>query len=694
MPTITTKRILAGGAGLSLLAAALLNIPEAGAGQGAVPHSRPGHEELSFWVNHHGLIEWNVEGEIGFGDLARMLMRRRSNALAMQALRDRFVFIKPDVETLRTPDLASAEIRDGRPRWVHVPESTMATEGRLLNFPVAVANLNPAPARVRLTLGDRAVETVVPASSSAGFVLAFRGLDAGTRRVPLKIECGGTEAASQAAVTTVQRARLRVRLRDEHGRSTAARVYLTAADGLSYAPEGTIHRFAPLPAEGFFHAEDGFEIDLPAGTTRIEAVRGFETRLASREVNLVPGRETEVELKLERWFDGPAEGWFSADAHIHANYTAPVPQVITPADVRLYAHAEDLHYANMMVANSSGAFLHDEALFEGRPHPLSTARHILYWNEEMRNAGAYGHMCFFNLKTLVRPLFTGFTGTADWEDYPPNHDQAAEVQRQGGAVTYAHPGYAPTLEGASARELPVDLALGQIDAMDVLSNNPEEVSTVLWYKLLNAGMRLAVSAGTDAFTNVADHYIPGGGRVYAWLPERKLTAEAWVAAYKRGASFATNGPMLFLDVDGRRPGDTVDLPAPGTVPVRVTVRSEVPVDRLELIVNGEVRPAREQQTIRLDRSAWIAARASGPRHRLTLNDTSAFAHTSPVYVTVGGRSIRSAEDARYWVQWIDGLMARTAQRGKFASEARKQEVLNLFAKARRVYEERATNSQP
>src|SRR5439155_682156 len=115
-------------------------------------------------------------------------------------------------------------------------------------------------------------------------------------------------------------------------------------------------------------------------------------------------------------------------------------------------------------------------------------------NEEMRNRGLYGHMCFFNLKTLVRPLYTGFPDTPYADDYPANYTLAEDAQKQGGAVTYAHPGYGADLERASARELPVDLALGRIDAMDVLSNNPEDVGMELWYHLLNCGFRLAISA--------------------------------------------------------------------------------------------------------------------------------------------------------------------------------------------------------
>src|SRR6266404_6109950 len=88
MSTIARRAILSAAA-LSLLSLAALRIP---AWQGAVAMSRPGQEDLTFWVNHNGLEQLDAIGEVGFGDMARILMRRRSNADAFRKLRDRFTF--------------------------------------------------------------------------------------------------------------------------------------------------------------------------------------------------------------------------------------------------------------------------------------------------------------------------------------------------------------------------------------------------------------------------------------------------------------------------------------------------------------------------------------------------------------------------------------------------------------------------
>ena len=119
-------------------------------------------------------------------------------------------------------------------------------------------------------------------------------------------------------------------------------------------------------------------------------------------------------------------------------------------------------------------------------------------------------MCFLGLKKLVEPFYNGFRDTPHWDDYPANFPLAQEVFDQGGTVSYAHPGMIPSFEGASIKELPVDLALGHRTAMDVLSNNDENATMEMWYRLLNCGFRVAIPAGTDAFRRAPGSRGSGG----------------------------------------------------------------------------------------------------------------------------------------------------------------------------------------
>jgi hypothetical protein len=682
---------------LVLLGAALLHMPGAGGWQAAVPLSREGHENITFWVNHNGLQQIDVLGEVGFGDMARILMRRRANSEKIRGLRDRFTFGNQKMEALDTPDVFHVELTANGLAWRRKPDSFIIGADQTFNLPLIVHNLDsesrPLQARFEGTTAQSSFAPVsIPSKQASGFFLRAVESQPGPAKGRVILRSGSHELETGVAFDVRPLARLRVRLLDENGLPTAARIYLTASDGLAYAPAGSINRYTAMSAEPYFHAEGAFELDVPAGTTLIEAARGIEYELTAQTVELSAAKPTEVPIRLKRWVNMASNGWYSSDAHIHANYTAPHHQVVSPHDVRLQALAEDLNNANMMVANSSGAFIHDAQYFEGKPHSLSSENHLIYWNEEMRNSGMYGHMSFFNLKELVHPLYTGFRDTPHWEDYPANYTQAEGAQRQGGAVTYVHPTMEPTFEATSSRELPVDLALGQVDALDVLANTDEIASMQLWYRLLNCGFRLSISAGTDSFTNVADHYTAGGGRVYVYAPKGPQSEE-WVRHYKQGRSFASNGPVMSFTVNGKGPGEELELSG-GSAHIKATVSSLVPLEKVDVVINGQAvisRPAQGQREIAIDetvpvrRSSWIALRAVGPFHRLILNDVQAFAHSSPVYVSLGGKKIAHSEDARFYIDWIERLIARVEQRGRFSTAERRQEVVDLFRRALRVY---------
>jgi TolB protein len=226
--------------------------------------------------------------------------------------------------------------------------------------------------------------------------------------------------------------------------------------------------------------------------------------------------------------------------------------------------------------------------------------------------------------------------------------------------------------------------MSQADEMAVARN---------WYKLLNCGLRCAISAGTDSFVNIIYHLVPGAERVYVRTGAR-LDYAKWIAAYRQGNSFATNGPMLTLTVNGNEPGDDFHLPAgPASLIVRAEASSQLPMDRLEILVNGKVvetvSGARDRlsiaRNIPIGGSSWVAARVTGPAHRLLTNDNALFAHTSPVYCYTGERRIESREDARDILLWIDRLMDRVSSQALIRSPEQRKEVLESFRQGRAYY---------
>jgi hypothetical protein len=254
-----------------------------------------------------------------------------------------------------------------------------------------------------------------------------------------------------------------------------------------------------------------------------------------------------------------------------------------------------------------------------------------------------------------------------------------------------------------AKELPVDAALGHIDAVDVLAYPANTAETCkLWYRLLNCGLRLAATAGTDTFMNYCEQQMvsnpPAGDRVFVHV-DGAFTTESWCDGVRSGRTFVTNGPMLGLDIEGHGIGDQIAAQTGRVLHVEGTATSAVPLDRIELVVNGEVvaSAAREEgertvalsHDLRVDASCWIALRCSGAKNEAVLDPDGAFAHTSPAYVAVPGAPLACRNDAEYFIDWIERLIATTESRARFPSDAAREAVVALFRNGQAYYEELA-----
>ena len=72
-------------------------------------------------------------------------------------------------------------------------------------------------------------------------------------------------------------------------------------------------------------------------------------------------------------------------------------------------------------------------------------------------------------------------------------------------------------------------------------------------------------------------------------------------------------------------------------------------------------------------------------HELVLDSDGAFAHTSPIYVTVAGAPVASRDDAAYFVDWIERLIAVTEAKARFPSEADRDRVIAQFREGQAYY---------
>ena len=207
-------------------------------------------------------------------------------------------------------------------------------------------------------------------------------------------------------------------------------------------------------------------------------------------------------------------------------------------------------------------------------------------------------------------------------------------------------------------ELPVDVALGLVDYMEILGFSDHRNTAAVWYKLLNCGFRLPAGAGTDAMTNFASLRGPVGlNRVYVKSGPRPLDHARFLKALKAGRTFATNGPLLELTVNGKEIGSDVALKGPAKVTVKASMRSIVAVDRVEIVVNGVVvdslplsadhKSAAGTRTLTrgpqlVGRAARVerARAAAGARHLSVRDDESGVPHRRrPPAAVIGGRAV-------------------------------------------------------
>lgn len=490
---------------------------------------------------------------------------------------------------------------------------------------------------------------------------------------------------------------LRVLVEDESGNAVPARVSVRAADGKYYAPPGALMRYHAGMGQsaGFFHARGHFSLDVPAGPVRVSAYHGLEWEPAVVEANAGPDAPP-VRAVVKRRLQWQGHGWWTGEDHIHANYAGPY--YLRPEDALTMAEAEDLNVSNLLAANAEGERVYDREFFEGKSNSLSNPQHILYWNEEYRNRIVYGHMALLNLTRLIGPVYTSFAGTPHPWDYPSNTMVAEEARRANAVVDYVHPIVGQTRDPfdftVSAKELPVTAALGLVDVVDVYPWGP--VALDIWYELLNCGFRIAPGAGTDTFANWRSlNQVPGASRVYVRMPG-ELSYPGWIAGLRQGRSFVSNGPLVELTANGKGPGDVLSSPAGKPLRLEIAARAEslVPLDRLELVLNGKVIHSEavggaRTASFRLQRpvtaAGWLALRAAGAADPAHLGAT-AQAHTAAIYLQPEGKLMEPMpEAAAKFVDWIDRLTNLVEMRNNFETPQQREEVLRLIRRGRDFY---------
>ena len=514
-----------------------------------------------------------------------------------------------------------------------------------------------------------------------------------------------TEIKIEAMRYRVPTGHLNITVKDDRGLPTAARIYLTAADGKSYAPRGAFARVSSITGDHYFSSTGTFSIDLPVGSITVEAMKGFEFHPEKKQLTLAAGETVDATLNLTRLLDLAAEGWYSGDTHLHMNYGGILGA--NPNTLLLEADAEDLNVVNDLPTNWNNRLI-DLSYFTGAVDSHSLAGRILYFNEEYRPMFA-GHLGLLNLKEYLYPVYDGYVGTPYSADYPSNAEVLDKIHAQGAIGGYVHPyftkkGQDPLLfmDYYGAREFPADVALGKVDYYDLMSIwTNDYVAAEVWYKLLNLGFRIPVAAGTDAMTDYWRAPTIGSVRVYVKTPA-PLQYQGWIDGLKAGRTFVTNGPLISFRVNNEEPGGVVHLPKRSSSKVHIEAEavSILPMDALEIIENGKViatinaegsAHAKYSSDVTINSSGWLAARVTGAGKQHLLLDDSVYAHTSPIYIQKGQARPQSREDALYFVKWMNRVLELIDERKVFDTDtpAQTETVKKVYKRAREIFNQMA-----
>jgi O-glycosyl hydrolase len=390
--------------------------------------------------------------------------------------------------------------------------------------------------------------------------------------------------------------------------------------------------------------------------------------------------------------------WFAGDIHIHRN-CGDVTSIISETELTAMMEPNDLAVISVLADMGNGEVKDsrsDLPRVNGADATYSKSGRIVHWDAEwhfdpagvtFENKALGGHIILLGLNEAHQIWEESSYKILEWG------------KSQNAIMGFCHMQY---LNDTIQNELtccipvdyPVEAALGTIDflAEDVWLN---DAAINGWYRLLNCGFRLGWAAGTDFPCNDSRPF--GSLLTYVQVKDKPMTYRKWIEGIKNGRTVVTtNGHVEFLDlkINGvNGPGDEIKLKGKKTVEIDVDWTSvKTLTGRIEIICNGKVisildgtarpgEPVSLKTRHKVGKSSWICARR--------IDETGHQSHTSPVYITLKNAPVRaSAEDARYFVKWIDNILVNIAPEGSwnqyFSNDL--DRVRERYQTARDIYE--------
>ncbi len=515
---------------------------------------------------------------------------------------------------------------------------------------------------------------------------------------PVYEEGGGQSSDDQVHVELLTPEKMWVHVTvvdEETGRPTPVRIHFRAPDGRYLPPYGHRHEVndnffedyggdLKLGSTQYAYVDGRFQVELPVGEVYVEIAKGFEYKPVRQRINILPGQR-ELSIPIQRMLNWRHQGWITADTHVH---------FLSPQTAWLEAQAEGINLVNLL-ASQWGDLFTNVADITGDLSGVSRDDTLIWVGTENRQhilghislLGGKGEPVFPMCASGSEESYLGdpaWTSMAEWAD---------QCRKREGLVVLPHfP--SPYCEAVA------DIVLGKIDAVEIRSFTPgmESFNIQEWYRFLNCGYRVGAVGGTDKMTSGMPI---GGVRTYAHLEDEDFNFANWAKAVRAGRTFTTSGPLIGMLVEGHPPGDEIRLPSDGgTLEVETWAQSVQPFDEIQIVVNGKTvacqvidggaMETRFREKVRLEASAWIAARCISRLKVWHCWPIHIAAHTSPVYVHCGDEERFSPMDATYMLTLIDGGLTWLDTLSIPASHEHHARIRSVFESARDSLNRRLT----
>ncbi|MEM6414838.1 MAG: CehA/McbA family metallohydrolase [Pseudomonadota bacterium] len=406
-----------------------------------------------------------------------------------------------------------------------------------------------------------------------------------------------------------------------------ATAYVIIRDARNRLYPSVLQRLEPdLSFQPQIYRANGESVRLPSGQYTVTQWRGPEYLKETQSVTIGGSDGTRnIDIRLKRWIDAAAHGWYPGDTHIHPSgckhYEVPTPGV-TPSTMARHVRGEALSVGSLLIWGPS--YYHQKEYFTGHVHkpngalghpdyqkannttlkPKSTPRDdesmIRYDLEVSVFPSAHsGHPVLLGLKDQ------NFPDTNEIKDWPSwNLPVLRWAKSQGAVVGFAHVGYAfevesselpnyemPTMNDVGANEYFVDITHDAVDFVSGAQMAPTKELN-LWYHSLNCGFEISMVGETD-FPCDAGYERVGTGRTYVGLetpPTGDAGYAAWIQGVKNGRVYFGDGRSHFIDytINGRPVGeDSVALSDPGEVQIDLKIAAYLDEEPFDPDINTE-----------------------------------------------------------------------------------------------------------